>query len=53
MEIYLDNSATTKPYAEVVEEMVKALNTEYGNPSFSKSLSVLNTEGCSIVVDII
>ena len=33
MEIYLDNSATTKPYAEVVEEMVKALTTEYGNPS--------------------
>ncbi len=25
MEIYLDNSATTKPYEEVVEEMVKAL----------------------------
>ena len=33
MEIYLDNSATTKPYNEVVEEMVKALTTEYGNPS--------------------
>ena len=33
MEIYLDNSATTKPYEEVVEEMVKALTTEYGNPS--------------------
>ena len=33
MEIYLDNSATTKPYDEVVEEMVKALTTEYGNPS--------------------
>mgnify|MGYP003300022502 CR=1 FL=1 len=33
MEIYLDNSATTKPYEEVVEEMVKAVTTEYGNPS--------------------
>lgn len=33
MEIYLDNSATTKPYEEVAEEMVKALTTEYGNPS--------------------
>ena len=33
MEIYLDNSATTKPYEEVVEEMVKALTLEYGNPS--------------------
>lgn len=33
MEIYLDNSATTKPYQEVIDKMVYALNTEYGNPS--------------------
>ena len=33
MEIYLDNSATTKPYDEVVNKMVEALTTEYGNPS--------------------
>lgn len=33
MEVYLDNSATTKPYDEVVEEMVKALTTDYANPS--------------------
>ncbi|MEG0694015.1 MAG: aminotransferase class V-fold PLP-dependent enzyme, partial [Oscillospiraceae bacterium] len=33
MEIYLDNSATTKPYEEVVAEMVKALTTDYANPS--------------------
>ncbi len=33
MEIYLDNSATTKPYKEVIEEMVKALTEQYGNPS--------------------
>ncbi|SHJ97231.1 cysteine desulfurase family protein [Tepidibacter formicigenes] len=33
MEIYLDNSATTKPYKEVVDKMVYALTEEYGNPS--------------------
>lgn len=33
MEIYLDNSATTKPYSEVIEKMVYALGTDYGNPS--------------------
>lgn len=33
MEIYLDNSATTKPYKEVVDKMVYALTYEYGNPS--------------------
>ncbi|MDK2798419.1 MAG: cysteine desulfurase [Clostridiales bacterium] len=32
-EIYLDNSATTKPYEEVVSEMVKMLTKNYGNPS--------------------
>ena len=33
MDIYLDNSATTKPYDEVVEKMVYALTTDYANPS--------------------
>ncbi|KXZ39374.1 cysteine desulfurase [Alkalithermobacter thermoalcaliphilus JW-YL-7 = DSM 7308] len=33
MEIYLDNSATTKPYDEVVEKIVYALTKEYANPS--------------------
>ena len=33
MEIYLDNSATTKPYKEVVDKMVEALTTDYANPS--------------------
>lgn len=33
MDIYLDNSATTKPYDEVVEKMVCALTTDYANPS--------------------
>ncbi len=33
MEIYLDNCSTTRPREEVIEEMVKALRDEYGNPS--------------------
>ena len=33
MEIYLDNSATTKPYKEVVERVAYALSTDYANPS--------------------
>lgn len=31
--IYLDNSATTKPCPEAVDAMVKALTTDWGNPS--------------------
>ena len=31
--IYLDNSATTKPCAETVEAMTKALTENWGNPS--------------------
>ncbi|WP_270942025.1 cysteine desulfurase family protein [Romboutsia lituseburensis] len=33
MDIYLDNSATTKPYKEVIDRMVYALSTDYANPS--------------------
>lgn len=33
MEIYLDNSATTKPYKEVIDKMVHALSIDYANPS--------------------
>lgn len=33
MQAYLDNSATTKPYKEVVDEMVLALTDDFGNPS--------------------
>ncbi|MCQ2969186.1 MAG: cysteine desulfurase [Clostridium sp.] len=33
MEIYFDNSATTKPYDEVIEETCKAMKEYYGNPS--------------------
>ena len=31
--IYLDNSATTKPCAEAVEAMAKAMTKNWGNPS--------------------
>lgn len=33
MEIYLDNSATTKPCAEAVDACVNAMTKTYGNPS--------------------
>ena len=33
MEIYFDNSATTKPYDEVIEETCQAMREYYGNPS--------------------
>lgn len=33
MKAYLDNSATTKPYKEVVEEMVLSLTDDFANPS--------------------
>lgn len=33
MEVYLDNSATTKPYKEVVEVVSDAMNNLYANPS--------------------
>ncbi len=42
MEIYLDNSATTKPYQEVVDKMMVALTNQYGNPSsiYKKGIEV-------------
>lgn len=32
-EVYLDNSATTRPYPEVVRAVVEAMEENYGNPS--------------------
>lgn len=32
-EVYFDNSATTRPYSEVVDAMVQMLTMNYGNPS--------------------
>ncbi|KOA18398.1 cysteine desulfurase IscS [Clostridium homopropionicum DSM 5847] len=36
-EIYMDNSATTKPYEEVIEAVVDIMRNYYGNPSSSHS----------------
>lgn len=33
MFVYLDNSATTKPYNEVIEETIKYMEIHFGNPS--------------------
>jgi len=35
MKVYLDNSATTRPYKQVVDEMLIALTEDYYNPSAS------------------
>ena len=40
MEVYLDNSATTKPYKEVIEEMSRVMEETYGNPSSMHMLGV-------------
>ncbi len=33
VEVYLDNSATTRPYPEVIKEMQQIMDKEYGNAS--------------------
>ncbi|MEF9951350.1 MAG: cysteine desulfurase family protein [Clostridium sp.] len=38
--IYLDNSATTKPYREVVDEVVDCLENYYGNPSAAYKMGI-------------
>lgn len=40
MEVYLDNSATTKPTAGVIDKMMKTLSEDYGNPSSMHRLGV-------------
>ena len=42
MFVYLDNSATTKPYAEVVAESMKYMETCYGNPSSLHRMGVVS-----------
>jgi cysteine desulfurase len=39
--IYLDNSATTRPYPEVTLEMVKCLEEDFGNPSSLHRLGII------------
>lgn len=43
MEVYMDNSATTKPYKEVITEMADMMENYYGNPSSLHRLG-LNAE---------
>ena len=38
--VYLDNSATTRPFDEVREIMVKAMDVDFGNPSSMHNLGV-------------
>jgi cysteine desulfurase len=38
LEIYLDNSATTKPYPEVTKKVITILTDVYGNPSSTHRL---------------
>lgn len=39
-EIYLDNSATTRPYTEVADAVARIMTEEYGNPSSMHMLGV-------------
>jgi cysteine desulfurase len=41
MFVYLDNSATTKPFNEAVEEMTVMMTESFGNPSSMHKLGVL------------
>ncbi|MHC6180495.1 cysteine desulfurase family protein [Clostridium sp. JNZ X4-2] len=40
MEVYFDNSATTRPYSEVIDSMTDAMKNYYGNPSSAYSLGL-------------
>lgn len=40
LEVYFDNSATTKPYEEVIESVCDIMRNYYGNPSSSHSLGL-------------
>lgn len=43
--IYLDNSATTKPFQEVVDEVMKYMMDEYGNPSSLYRMGITAEKG--------
>ena len=40
MEVYLDNSATTKPYKEVIDAVSEVMESTWGNPSSMHMLGV-------------
>lgn len=41
MEVYFDNSATTKPYKEVIQLMGETMENIYGNPSSAHKLGLI------------
>lgn len=47
MEVYMDNSATTKPYKEVVDEIIYVMENYYGNPSSAYSLGIKAEKKCN------
>lgn len=40
MEVYMDNSATTRPYDETIDAMVDVMKNYYGNPSSAHILGI-------------
>jgi cysteine desulfurase len=47
MEVYMDNSATTRPYNEVINEMVNVMKNYYGNPSSAYKLGLEAEKKCN------
>ena len=45
IEIYLDNSATTKPFDEVIEIMLNYYKYDYGNPSSLHKMGINAEKG--------
>ncbi|MGI6730965.1 MAG: cysteine desulfurase family protein [Anaerovoracaceae bacterium] len=45
MFVYLDNSATTKPYKEVIKETVKYMEEDFGNPSSLHRMGIASEKG--------
>ncbi len=45
MFVYLDNSATTKPYREVIETMVNYMEHDFGNPSSLHRMGITAEKG--------
>lgn len=41
MEVYFDNSATTKPYDEVIDSIAYTMKNYYGNPSSAHKLGLI------------
>lgn len=49
----MDNSATTRPYKEVIDEMVYVMENYYGNPSSAYSIGVKAEKKCNDARNII